>query len=320
MTNPWTDFFGVYVELANALRGELDHSADSATLQRLDDFLIKISEGNSQDEWHKSVVHEVIARFRGKSQAILHNSPSYFDEPLMLFPGIDGLDISKLWKEHPLYRSGLWGWIEQIYIIGNVCLHPNRKDKFLQVVRQIKALKPGSNISADAPAEDEDEEDVVGVVNGIAEMMGIGNNPLMKEMMGEVALTMQKTMKNATNPMELIQSMLNGDTSALGNLQQRMQTKMAEKIESGELTAEDLERQREGMLQQFGGLNGLLGMAKGMGLDVGPMANQAGVAAESVTPSPQTASVAPAMKAAVAAKVAKKSAGKAPVKKAPTKK
>jgi hypothetical protein len=61
-------------------------------------------------------------------------------------------------------------------------------------------------------------------------------------------------------------------------------------------------------------------MAKGMGLDVGPMANQAGVAAESVTPSPQTASVAPAMKAAVAAKVAKKSAGKAPVKKAPTKK
>lgn len=280
-TNPWSDFFNVYVELALALRGELPQ--DSPTLTQLDAFLNKVKQGTSEDQEHKAIVHEVIARFRGKSKAILLQEPEYFNESLLLFPGIDSLDIAQLWIKHPLYRNGLWAWIEQIYIIGNVCLHPNRKDKFLQIVRQIKASKPGSTISAEAPESDE-PENIGEVVDGIANMMGVGDNPVMKEMFGEVAQHMQSIMTSNANPMELIQAMLNGDTSMLGGLEQRMQAKMAQKIQSGELTEADLARQREGMLQNFGGMNGIMQMASGLGLNVGTLNAAAAEAGASIPP------------------------------------
>lgn len=284
MTTPWDDFFKVYVELAQALLHELPQ----AHAEQLNGFISKCQAGQSQDEWHKYIVHEVISRFSNKSKEILLQEPTYFDNQLMLFPGIDCVDIAALWRSHPLYRNGIWAWIEQIYIIGNVCLHPNRKDKFLQIVRQIKASRPGSSLAAEP---DEEPEDVQEVVKGIAEMMGIGNNPAMMEMMGEVAQHMHQTMTSSSNPMELIQAMLNGDTSALGGLETRMQQKMAQKIQSGEISEEELQRQRDGMLGNFGGMNGLLQMASGLGLNVGPMAEQVAAsvpAAAAQAPTKQT--------------------------------
>jgi hypothetical protein len=294
MTTPWEDFFKVYVELAQAIRGEL---TDANRCQQMDNFIAKLQGGTSQDEWHKHIVHEVIARFRGKSKDILHQNYEYFNEPLLLFPEIDTVDIAELWRSHPMYRNGIWAWIEQIYIIGNVCLHPNRKDKFLQIVRQIKATKPGSTIAPIAAANEEEPEDVQEVVKGIANMMGIDGNSAMMEMMGEVAQHMQKTMTSSSNPMELIQAMMNGDTTPLGDLQERMQAKMAQKIQSGEISEADLERQREGMLQKFGGMDGMLQMASGLGLDVGPLsaAVNAPVAAKGPAKAPAKA---PAKKSA----------------------
>lgn len=273
MTTPWDDFFKVYVELAQAIRGEL---TDEGRCQQMDRFIEKLQGGNSQDEWHKHIVHEVIARFRGKSKEILVQDYEYFNHPLMLFPDIDTVDIAELWRTHPMYRNGIWAWIEQIYIIGNVCLHPNRKDKFLQIVRQIKATRPGSTLAPIAAANEEEPEDLNEVIKGVAGMMGIDSSSPMMEMMGEVAQHMQKTMANG-NPMEMIQAMMNGDTTPLGDLQERMQAKMAQKIQSGEISEADLQNQREAMLEKFGGMNGMLQMASGMGLDVGALSAAAGV-------------------------------------------
>lgn len=273
MTTPWDDFFKVYVELAQAVRGEI---TDEERCKQMDNFIEKLQSGTSQDEWHKHIVHEVIARFRGKSKEILVQDYEYFNHPLMLFPDVETVDIAELWRKHPMYRNGIWAWIEQIYIIGNVCLHPNRKDKFLQIVRQIKATRPGSTLAPIAAANEEEPEDLNEVIKGVAGMMGIDNSSPMMEMMGEVAQHMQKTMANG-NPMELIQKMMNGDTTPLGDLQERMQAKMAQKIQSGEISEADLQQQREAMLEKFGGMNGMLQMASGMGLDVGPLSAAAGV-------------------------------------------
>lgn len=275
MTTPWDDFFKVYVELALAVRGEL---TDDSKRQQMDTFIGKLQGGATQDEWHKHIVHEVISRFRGKSKEILVQDYKYFDHPLMLFPDVETVDIAELWRSHPMYRNGIWAWIEQIYIIGNVCLHPNRKDKFLQIVRQIKATRPGSTLApiAETESNEEEPEDLNEVIKGVAGMMGIDSSSPMMEMMGEVAQHMQKTMANG-NPMEMIQAMMNGDTTPLGDLQERMQAKMAQKIQSGEISETDLQKQREAMLEKFGGMNGMLQMASGMGLDVGPLSAAAGV-------------------------------------------
>jgi hypothetical protein len=262
--DPWADFFGVYLDLGYALHGEIQRDPSlTESAQQLEEFLQKVREGDPHSEWHRGIVYEVIKRFRGKSKDILFQEPSYFEEELKLFPGIDGIDIAKLWRERPLYRNGLWQWVEQLFVIGNVCLHPNRKHKFLKVVRQLKQMKQGIT-----EAPEEEEEDISGVVQGMAEMFGMGDNPAMGELMTDLAKHMHQTMSTSENPMGLLQSMISGDMGCLGDLEQRMQQKIAHKMETGELTEADFERQREGMLQNFGGMEGLMQMANGLGLEV----------------------------------------------------
>ena len=275
--NPWKDFFIVYQELAKALRDELARDSSTGvaeTLRTFDTFIEKLNTGDSHDDWHRELVHEVIARFRGKSKAIIFQEASYFDEPLLLFPGIDGVDIAKLWQEHPVYRQGLWAWIEQLFIIGNVCLHPNRKDKFLQTVKQLRASKPGAQpVAAEEPEENMDE-----VIQGIAGMFGVQQDNPMFGMMTKLAGRMKNTMETTDNPMALLQQMMSGDMSSLGDLQQEFQTEIEQKIQSGEMSAEELQRQRDGMLQNFGGMQGLMQMAGQLGLNPpgagGPQAPQ----------------------------------------------
>lgn len=278
--DPWADFFGVYLDLGYALHQEFARAADDAGVNesatQLEAFLQQIREGDPHSEWHRNIVHEVIKRFRGKSKEILWQDPSYFDQPLLLFPGVDGIDIARLWKEHQLYRNALWQWVEQLFVIGNVCLHPNRKDKFLQIVKQLKQLKSGEPASMQ-PAEEEPEEDLDGVVQGMAQMFGMGDNPAMMEIMTDLTKHMHTTMTQSANPMQLLQSMISGDMSVLGDLDQRIQSKIATKLETGELTEEDFERQSQGMMQNFGGMEGLMQMAGGLGLQV-PEGGTAGAA------------------------------------------
>jgi len=266
--DPWTDFFRVYIDLGHALLDEFkrDESVELQEINKLKDLLVKIEEGESGSRWHRDLVHDVIKRFRNKSKDILFQDPKYFDAPLCLFPGIDGIDIAKMWQERPMYRDGLWQWIEQLYVIGNVCLHPNRKDKFLDIVKQLKRMRQGL---PEQPVEQQPEEndDISGVVQGMAQMFGMDDNPAMSELMTDLAKHMHTTMSETANPMDLLQSMISGDMSCLGDLQGRMEQKISDKISTGELTEEDFERQQQGMMQNFGGMEGLMKMAGGLGLN-----------------------------------------------------
>jgi hypothetical protein len=263
--DPWADFFKLYSEFASSFKDEFSREPELAPIVKgLADVVTKSVEGTPRDDWHRNTVHEVIKQFRSKSQAILFQEASFFDEPLLLFPEIQEFDVAKLWRERAMFRNGLWHWIEQLYVVGNVCLHPNRKDQFLKAVRQLKATKMGLEIGED---DEDGPEDISGVIDGISNMFGVGDNAVMKDMFGELAQTMHQTMKNTANPMDLLQQMLSGDMSALGDLDQRMEQKIAQKIESGEITQEELQRQREGMLQNFGGLEGIAGMASNLGLN-----------------------------------------------------
>lgn len=263
--DPWADFFKLYAEFAMSFKDEFSRDPGlSQIVKGLEDVIGKSRDGTPRDEWHRNTVHEVVKQFRNKSQAILFQEASFFDEPLKLFPEIPEFDVAKLFRERAMFRNGLWHWIEQLYVVGNVCLHPNRKDQFLKAVRQLKATKMGIDIGED---DDEGPEDISGVIDGISNMFGVGDNPVMKEMFGELAQTMHQTMRNTDNPMDLLQQMLSGDMSALGDLDQRMEQKIAQKIEAGEITQEELQRQREGMLENFGGLQGIAGMASNLGLN-----------------------------------------------------
>lgn len=265
--DPWADFFKLYSDLATTFKDEFSREQGMESIvASLNEAIEKSRGGSPRDEWHRDTVHEVVKQFRNKSQSILFQEPSFFDEPLKIFPMIPDFDVAKLWRERAMFRNGLWVWIEQLYVIGNVCLHPNRKDKFLQAVRQLKATKLGLDIGNN---EDEEEgpEDISGVIEGISNMFGVGDNPVMKEMFGELTQTMHQTMKNTDNPMELLQKMLSGDMSMLGDLDARMQNKIEQKIQAGEITEDELKRQREGMMQNFGGLEGIAGMASSLGLN-----------------------------------------------------
>lgn len=312
--NPWNDFFVVYIELAEALRDETARDPTSTEIIRdFDLFIVQLKGGDAQDTWHRDIVHKVIQQFRGKSKAIIFQEPSYFDETLFLFPGVEGIDISKLWHEHPVYRQGLWAWIEQLFIIGNVCLHPNRKDKFLQTVKQLRASKPG----ATPIEEEEEEENLDEVIEGIAGMFGVEQNNPMFGMMSKLAGRMKTTMESTDNPMALLQQMMSGDMSVLGNMQEEFQTEIEQKIASGEMTEEQLQAQRDGMVQNFGGMDGLMQMAGQLGLNTGAMQPQPIQAAQPIkraNPKPPSKSGVkrPTTKKAAATKVPKTQGAKKP--------
>lgn len=267
--DPWKDFFDVYLDLGHALHAEISRDPQLTELSaQLHTFLQQIRlENNPHSEKCREIVHEVIKRFRNKSKQILFQDSHYFDEELLLFPSI-GIDVAHLWRERPLYRNGLWQWIEQLYIIGNVCLHPNRKDQFLQAVRQLKHARNGGPIMQAPEPNEPAEEDMDGVVDQMAQMFGMADNPAMKGFMTKMAKSLHGKMANAENPMGLLQSIVSGDLSALGDVQQEMEKEITAAVEAGEVSEADFERSRDGMMQQFGGMDGLMQMAQGMGLQV----------------------------------------------------
>jgi hypothetical protein len=306
--NPWKDFFEVYLDLGYALHAEIARDPQLAEVSaQLQTFLQKIRDENDPNsEASRTIVHEVIQRFRNKSKQILFQESSYFDEELLLFPSIQ-LDVAQLWRDRPLYRTGLWQWIEQLYVIGNVCLHPNRKDKFLQAVRELKAAKNG----VPPPQQNEEgptEENMDQVVDQMASMFGMDQNPAMKQMMAKMAKSLHGKMANNDNPMAMLQSIVSGDLSSLGDLQQEIETDITASIEKGELSEADFQRSRDGMMQKFGGMDGLMQMAQGMGLQVPEGAAAAAPQQPAAAPrsqqiqAPPAAKKVPAKKATPAAK------------------
>lgn len=267
--NPWQDFFNVYLDLGYMLHAEIARDpASKESADALEHFLTGIREdANPRSDKCRAIVHEVIKQFRGKSREIIFQEPSYFDTELHLFPGVDGVDIAALWRSHPLYRNGLWQYIEQLYVIGNVCLHPNRKNDFLQAVRKLKGLRNPELVQPD-DEEEEEEEDMDAIIENMAGQFGMGDNPAMKQLMGTMARSLHGTMTQSDNPMGLLQSILSGDMSALGGLEAQMTQEIESKLESGELTEADFQQSRDGMMNQFGGMQGLMGMAQGLGLQV----------------------------------------------------
>lgn len=270
-------------------------AANAEAASNLEHFLTKVREDpDPHSSACRAIVHEVIKQFRGKSREIIFQDARYFDEPLHVFPGVAGVDVAELWRNHPLYRNGLWQYIEQLYVIGNVCLHPNRKNDFLQAVRKLKSLRNNSDAGGAAAAEDEEppqEEDMDAVIENMAGMFGMEGNPAMKQLMGTMARNLHGTMSQSANPMGMLQSLLSGDMSVLGGLEEQMTKEIEEKMEAGELSEADFQQTRQGMMQQFGGMEGLMGMAQGLGLQVptDENADYAAAAAAAAPPPPAKA-------------------------------
>lgn len=255
--DPWKDFLQFYIELASAIQSEIQ----SPELQTHLDSVMQLNPKEL-----RPLVKFVCDQFDGHSKAILFRLPEFFEtQSLKIFQSVD-FDLSEQWKARPMWRKSIWEWVERLFVIGNVCLHPNRKDKFLQAVRKLKMQQQQREVDESLGQPDE-EEDVEGVVNGMAQMFGLPPDSPMNEFMSDLAIHMQQKMTQSDNPMALLQSMMNGDMSVLDDVNEKIQAKIEAKIESGELTEEDFQRQQEGMMQNFGGISGLMQMASNLGLE-----------------------------------------------------
>ena len=262
--DPWKDFLQFYIELASAIQSEIQSpelEAHLATVMKLNPKELR------------PLVKFVCDQFDGHSKAILFRLPEFFEsKSLKIFQSVD-FDLSEQWKARPMWRQSIWEWVERLFVIGNVCLHPNRKDKFLQAVRKLKMQQQQREVD-DSLGHPDEEEDIQGVVDGMAQMFGLPPESPMNEFMSDLAVHMQQKMTQSDNPMALLQSMMNGDMSVLDDVNEKIQAKIEAKIESGELTEEDFQRQQEGMMQNFGGISGLMQMANGLGLQTDGAAEQ----------------------------------------------
>lgn len=274
----WNKFFDIYCELGNTICFELG-DADENKIKFLK-FLADLKIVDKANEQHQTIVNFVVKCFSGKSKQILFQDPAFFTNDLFLFESFN-INIAKVWNENENSRIGLWEWIKQLYVVGNICLHPKRKNKFLKVVQQLEKEQMDNNsvgvvdnfvgveVGGGDVSDGDGGDEISKVVQNMTQMFGMEDNPAMSELMTDITKHMHKTMSNCNDPMELLQNMLSGDMSVLGDVQEKMEAKITAKLATGELTEEDFNKQQEGMLANFGGLAGLEQMASGLGLKFG---------------------------------------------------
>lgn len=263
--DPWVDFFKVYLDLMEALKQEVARDEGTeAIVKGLDDQAAAVRAGDVHDEQHRELAKQISDKFVGKSKQILLRVDAFFDEQLELCPGVD---IARMWRSREMYRHGIWEWIEQLYVIGNVCLHPSKAPDFLRVVRKLKEVRRAQEPNPDA-AIGLEEENIDEVVGDISQMLGFGDNPAMHRMMTKMTKHMSEKMQSCDDPMSMITSMFSGDMSGLAGLQEEMEAEMAAGLESGELNEEEMEQQAGQMMERFGGMGGIMQMASGLGLDI----------------------------------------------------
>lgn len=289
--DPFVDFRGVLTQFVSETIKQLP--PDSEERKNLTKYRFKIDEiynNNSREDTTLNLVKPVIKSFKSHSKDILFRNGCIFSSPLMMFD--NSVDVARLWrKQSPESRHVMWEFIEQLYVIGNLVVYPNRKEKFLQLVSALKQQQQSIKEleSMDEPEMDksihiendgsnvEGDEETQQALKEINQMFGLTEGDVMTEMVGDIAGQVNNMLKNTENPEQLIQQMMRGDMSMFQGMMQNVGQKLEQKIESGEVDRNALEAQAQSMVGQFQGLSQQLGMGGMQGMGIPNMGGMQGM-------------------------------------------
>lgn len=299
--NPLNDFLNILMSFANGTVSQLESEPDRKEalinyIEGIDAFLREHSSSpEGVQDIIKTVIKPIVKKLSKQSKNILYRNACIFAEPLLLFN--DQIDVSKIWrKQNKENREIMWDFIEQLYVIGYIVCYPDKKSKFLQLIKAMKNQSQNGEHTTPANGQDQDEPDTtVGgrptngnkgslegtsketqqAVEQINKMFGIQENDVMNDMIGDIAVHMNGMMNNTSDQekQDMWKSMMKGDMSMFDGMMNGIGEKVEQKIASGEIDRNELEERAKSMTskfeeiqQQMGGLMGMMGGQGGQGL------------------------------------------------------
>lgn len=236
------------------------------------------------------------------SKNILLRNDCIFDKPLQI---IDGLDLSEIrGKMSGENKHVILDYMEHLYVLSYLCLFPDKKDRFLKVVYNLKSqatqfdhvqngiddnnlvyqqpqvpvmpFTPPQQVPGDAaqnfqPPTQEHIQNTVGQINQILGVGQGGDDNFMGDMINDIAQHVGKSLQGGGgNPQDMLMSLLSGDMSMFGDLIQDVSTKFDAKIQNGEIDEQALFQQTQQMMQSFQGIPGMANMANMAGMAMPP--------------------------------------------------
>jgi len=291
--DPFVDFCGILGQFVTETYNHLDDG--SMEKEKLNTYLekVKSSLGISREQAISEIVKPVIRSFKANSKDILFRNGCMFTNELRMFDDI--VDVSKLWrKQNADGKKIMWEFIEQLYVIGYILCYPEKKIKFLQLV---KAMKNSASTSTDQSVPQEPDTHVETVehtdqnnstnptvastetplldttpetlqaVNDINQMFGLQQGDVMTSMVGDIAVQVNSMMQNKSEEeqQQMFMKMINGDMSMFEGMMKNVGAQLEERIERGEIDREALEQKAQSMVGKFQGIQQQMAGMAGMG-------------------------------------------------------
>lgn len=218
------------------------------------------------DEWYSSLVAQndkdfidsVLNPLRKYSREIICNDDRMFNMPVQVSQKIN---LSAMW--YTMKNMGVskedektfWTYLEQLYIVGNIAVKPQKEEQFLQVVENIRQ-KYGNKL----PNEDDDEEEEDGGFNtesiekATEQLQKIfGGNPVLNNLVQDIASNVGEKLKGK-NQMMVMGKLLSGDHSMFGDVLSNMTQKYGDQLKNQQIDEKELQRKTQEVFKGFGGM------------------------------------------------------------------
>jgi hypothetical protein len=267
------DFCAVLTQFSSNVLSQLDQSSEHYKTLAAYVSGQQQSFQDTPENVTNNVIRPVIKRLHIHSRDILFKNGCMFVAPILMFN--DTIDISDLWrKQNAEGKKVIWEFVEQLYVIGYIVVYPEKKTKFLELVRALKQqnadVQEIENQPIDTPQapqpqradqpQREVNSDMDKAVSELNQMLGLPEGGAMADVMGEVAVGVDELVRREGNPQLLLQKLMRGDPELLGGMVQNIGQSIEQKIQSGQLNREDLQNQAQSMAGNFQSLASQIGM------------------------------------------------------------
>jgi hypothetical protein len=208
-------------------------------------------------------------------ECLFSEEPEYYPgKSIQILKGLDFKVIFKLETLNEKTREGIWKYLQTLYVIGTYVLKESKRSTDLLKKQQtiiasiIESLKMEQKIKDDADRLEEEErrkaEESGFNFAGLQDIFG--ENNIITEMAMEIAKELNLPNEKLTDPLEAIKLLFGQDGQRLQEIIAKVGHKLAEKIQRGGITEEQLvgeaKKMNEKLLGKFKSIPGMPDLEK----------------------------------------------------------
>ena len=202
-------------------------------------------------------ITDVVTRLEPHIGYLAQFDENIFSEDYGELELIPGLNVKPFWDTDysEQIKGRFWNYFQKLYLSGRLFLNPRAiRDPLFRTLLE--------NLQLDRIVEDSVKHDeLVNPETQPASLMSdldseaikniLGENSIFAELSKEIVKELPDSIKNATNPLDMITGLFGNDGQTLKGLIQKMSQRIGDKLESGEISQEKLLQSAQEMTQKI---------------------------------------------------------------------